>query len=40
MSISLADRAFSTVELTRKVKKLTLSVKQAESAAQLDWGRH
>jgi hypothetical protein len=36
----LADDVFSTLELTSKVKKLTLSVKQAESAAQLDWGRH
>ncbi|HXS04251.1 MAG TPA: hypothetical protein VN731_07230, partial [Rhodanobacter sp.] len=40
MSIPLADGVFSTVELTSEVKKLTLCVKQAESAAQLDWRRH
>src|SRR6185437_13198890 len=40
MPIPLADDVFSTFELTFKVKKLTLSVKQAESDAQLDRGRH
>ena len=30
MPIPLADRVFSTAELTLKVKKLTLRVRQAE----------
>lgn len=37
MSIPLADRTFSTVELTRKVKKLTPGVKQPERSLPRNW---
>jgi hypothetical protein len=40
MPIPLTDSVLLAVTLPPKVKKPTLSVKQSESDAELDWARH